>query len=141
MMSTNQNDYINLLKDVSREEFKVLSVSKVMSATDSVLREMYQEMNVDRISILRQCHFNKREASGGVSKEKLAEWMETMCYIMDSFAVPLLKKAAEAIDNQTRRIDELQREKIDDQQTIIRLHEEISKGRIDQLKEVKSSFM
>ena len=116
-MSYIQNDHVDYLNDVSREEFNVLSVSKVMSATDSVFREMYQEMNVDRTVILRQTHFNKREASGGVSKEKLAEWLETICYIMDSFTVPLLKKAAETIDNQTGRIDELQREKIDDQQS------------------------
>ena len=137
-MSTIQNDHVNLLKDVSREEFKVSSVSKVISATDSVFREMYQEMNVDKNLMFRQCHFNKREASGGVSKEKLAEWLETVCYILD-FSLPLLNNAVNTIDRQTERIDELQRGKIDDQQTIIKLHEGISKKRGDELKEVKST--
>ena len=72
-MSTIQNDHVDILNDVSREEFRVFSVSKVISATDSVFREMYQEMNVDKNLMFRQCHFNKWEASGGVSKEKLAE--------------------------------------------------------------------
>jgi hypothetical protein len=78
-MSTIQNDHVNLLNDVSKEEFKVFCVSKVLSATDSVFREMYQEMNVDKTLMFRQCHIDKREASGGVSKEKLAEWLERVC--------------------------------------------------------------
>ena len=137
-MSTIQNDHVDILNDVSREEFKVFSVSKVISATDSVFREMYQEMNVDKNLMFRQCHFNKREASGGVSKEKLSEWLETVCYILD-FSLPLLNNAVKKIDRQTERIDELQKGKIDDQQTIIKLHEGISKKIGDELKEVKST--
>ena len=117
-MSTIQNDHVDILNDVSREEFRVFSVSKVISATDSVFREMYQEMNVDKNLMFRQCHFNKREASGGVSKEKLAEWLETVCYILD-FSLPLLNNAVNTIDRQTERINELQRGKFEDQQTII----------------------
>ena len=95
----------------------MFSVSKVISATDSVFREMYQEMNVDKTLMFRQSHFNKREASGGVSKEKLAEWLETVCYILD-FSLPLLNNAVNTIDRQTERINELQRGKFEDQQTI-----------------------
>ena len=58
---------------------------------------------------------------------------------MDSVGVPLLKTATEAIDSRNERIDELQRSKIDDQQTIIKLHEEISKKRSDELIDVKST--
>jgi hypothetical protein len=129
-MSTIQNDHVDFLNDVSREEFKVFSVGKVISATDSVFREMYQEMNVDKTLMFRQSHFNKREASGGVSKEKLAEWLETVRYILDFSLL---------IDRQTERIDELQKGKIDDQQTIIKLHKEISRRRSDELKDVKST--
>ena len=62
-----------------------------------------------------------------------------MCYILDSFSIPLLTNAAKVIDNQAGRIDEFQRGKIDDQQTIIKLHEEISKRRSDELNDVKST--
>ena len=130
MMSSIINGHVDHLYDVSKEEFKVLDVSKVLSATNSVFNEMYQEMNVDKIMMFRQCHFNKREASGGVSKEKLAEWLETVCYILDSFSVPLLKNAAKVIDNQAGRIDALQRGKIDDQQTIINFTKKFRRGEL-----------
>jgi hypothetical protein len=67
--------------------------------------------------VLKQTHFNKRT----LPKEKLAEWLKTVCYILDSFRVPLLKNAFSIIDSNTRRIDELLREKIDDQNKKIQL--------------------
>ena len=107
----------------------------MISASDSVFREMYKELNVDNIEIIKQCHLNKRS----VPKEKLAEWLETVCYILDSFSVPLLKNAVSTIDRNAERIDELQKEKIDDQKTIIQLKDEVLMKRSDELNEVKST--
>ena len=45
------------------------------------------------------------------------EWLETVCFILDSHAVPLPHSAQEV----TQRVNELREEKIDDQDTIIRL--------------------
>ena len=78
-------------------------------------------------------HLNKRL----VTKENLAGWLETVCYILDSFSVPLLKKAARTIDRDTERIVELQKEKIDDQKTIIQLQQEVIKKNSDELNDVK----
>jgi hypothetical protein len=46
-----------------------------------------------------------------IPKEKLAEWLETVCFILDSYSVPLLKNAASTIDSNVKRIEKLQREK------------------------------
>ena len=78
-------------------------------------------------------HLNKRS----VTKENLAGWLETVCYILDSFSVPLLKKAARTIDRRTERIDELHKEKIDDQKTIIQQQQEVIKKNSDELNDVK----
>ena len=130
-----ENDLINQLDDVINGEFKMLNVSQVISASDSIFREMHQELNLDNIDIIKQCHLNKRS----ISKEKLAEWLETVCYILDSVSVPLLKNAVSTIDRNTERIDELQKEKIEDQKTIIQLKDEIVMKSSDELKEVKST--
>ena len=130
-----QNVHVDQLDDVINEEFKMINVSQVISARDSIFREMQQELNVSRDLHIRQCHFNKRT----VSKEKLAEWLETVCYILDSFSSPLLKNAVRAIDRGTERIDELQKLRIEDQKTIIGLQEEVIKKRGNELNEVKTT--
>ena len=113
----------------------MLNVSEVITASDSVLREMYSELNLDNDCIIRQSHLNKRT----LPKEKLAEWLETVCYILDSFSVPLLKNAVSSVDCSTKRIVELQRKKIDDQNEIIRLKDKVIEKKSDELKEVKST--
>jgi hypothetical protein len=72
-------------------------------------------------------------------KEKLAEWLETVCFILDSFSVPLLKNAVTSIDRSTKRIDELQKEKIDDQKKIIQLKDEVIEKKSVLLNDVKST--
>ena len=114
-MAAVRNVHVNRLNDVIKGEFSMLNVSEVITASDSVLREMYSELNLDNDCIIRQSHLNKRT----LPKEKLAEWLETVCYILDSFSVPLLKNAVSSVDCSTKRIVELQREKIDDQNEII----------------------
>jgi hypothetical protein len=117
MMPALQNIHVDGLDDVTEEEFSMLNVSQVLTASDSVIREIHKELNLDNVDHIRQCNLNKRS----VTKEKLAEWLETVCYILDSYSVPLLKKAVSAIDRCAKRIDELQKEKIDDQKGIIQL--------------------
>ena len=109
------NVHVNQLDTVVNGEFNMLNVSQVITATDSVFREMSKELNIDNDCMIKQAHLNKRT----VPKEKLAEWLETVCYILDSFSVPLLKNAVSSIDLSAKRIDELQKEKIEDQNKII----------------------
>jgi hypothetical protein len=46
-----QNDHVNQLDAVVNGEFNMLNVSQVLTASDSVLREMYKELNVDIMRI------------------------------------------------------------------------------------------
>ena len=134
-MARIQNVHVNQLRDVIDGEFNMLNVSQVITATDSVFREMSKELNIDNDCIIKQAHLNKRT----VPKEKLAEWLETVCYILDSFSVPLLKNAVSSIDRSAKRIDELQKEKIDDQNKIIQLKDEVLERKSVVLNEVKST--
>jgi hypothetical protein len=72
-VSTIQNDHDNLLNDVSREELKVFSVSKEILGTEGVFREVYQGMNVDKTLMIRQSHFERREATGEFLKR--SSWL------------------------------------------------------------------
>ena len=134
-MARIQNVHVNQLRDVIDGEFNMLNVSQVITATDSVFREMSKELNIGNDCIIKQAHLNKRT----VPKEKLAEWLETVCYILDSFSVPLLKNAVSSIDRSAKRIDELQKEKIDDQNKIIQLKDEVLERKSVVLNEVKST--
>ena len=129
------NYHVDQLDDVIKGEFNMLNVSQVISASDSVLRDMYQELNIGYESVIKQSHLNKRT----LPKEKLAEWLETVCFILDSYSIPLLKNAVSTIDNNVKRIDELQSEKIDDQKKIIQLNEKVAEKKSAELNEVKST--
>ena len=61
-------------------------------------------------------------------------------YVLDSFSVPLLKKAVNIVDRNTERIEKLQGGKVDDQKTIIQLQEEVMKKRSGDLSEVNQQF-
>ncbi|KAL5250473.1 hypothetical protein ACHWQZ_G016267 [Mnemiopsis leidyi] len=135
MMPALQNDHVNDLDSIIEGEFNMLNVSQVLSASDSVLREMQRELNLDHVDRVKLCHLSKRT----VPKEKLADWLETVCYIMDEFSVPLLKNAIRSVESLTKRIDELQREKIDDQRKIIQLKDEVLDKRSNELNDVKST--
>ena len=131
-----ENDHVNLLQDPIYGEFDLLNVSQVISARDSIFREMCREVNTDDPHHIQACFLKNRK---GVTRDKLITWLETVSYILDSFSVPLLENAVRVINTKTERIEELQREKIGDQQTIIKLQEEVIKKNSDELKEVKST--
>ena len=58
--------------------------------------------------------------------------MESVCYILDSFCVPLLENAVPIVD----RIGELQEDKIDDQAKILKLQHDLIVRRDNELKAV-----
>jgi superfamily I DNA and RNA helicase len=123
------------VEGIEYQEFKLMYVSQVIAARESIFREMCQELNITKSHYIQACFLNKRS----VTKEKLIGWLETECSILDSFSVPLLKNAVRRIDDANERIDELQKEKIVDQQTIIKLREQVIKKHSDGLKDVKST--
>ena len=65
--------------------------------------------------------------------------MKNVWDILDSSSIPLLKNAASTFETMSKRIDELQREKIDDQRKIIQLKDEVLDKRSEELNDVKST--
>ena len=55
------------------------------------------------------------------TKEKLAVWLETVCCILDQYAIPWLEKAAPLSDE----VEKLKSEKIADQKTVISLQNKL----------------
>ena len=96
---------------------------------------MYEELNVHDGSSLKQNDFNKRT----VPEEKLAQWLETVCQILDSYSVPLIRNAVGLIDRCSKRIDQLQNVKIGDEEKIIQLQAEIVDMKNKELGEHKST--
>ena len=74
---------------------------------------------------------NKRS----VTKEKLCDWLETVCRILDQFSIPWLNIATPLAEE----VQTLKDEKIADQKTIIDLQSNMIDKSEDQLKSVKST--
>jgi hypothetical protein len=92
---------------------------------------MCKELNISNKQNIQACNLNKRS----VTKEKLSGWLETVCYILDSFSVPLLETAVPIVEC----IGELQEEKIDDQARILELQRDLIVRRDTELKAVQNT--
>ena len=92
---------------------------------------MCKELNITSHHQIQECYLNKRS----VTKEKLIKWLETVCFILDSHAVPLLQNALPVVE----RIDELREEKIEDQSAIIKLQQDLIMKGNDEMKAVKTA--
>ena len=134
-MGSTLNEHVSEVEIDKLVDVNLLYVSQTLSARDSIFKEMYEELNVHDGSSLKQNDFIKRT----VPKEKLAQWLETVCQILDSYSVPLIRNAVGLIDRCSKRIDQLQNEKIGDQEKIIQLQAEIMEMKSNELGEIKST--
>jgi hypothetical protein len=123
-----QNDHVDGLDNIDESAFKELNVRQIIAARDSVFEEMCKELKVTNHHQIQACNLNKRN----VTKEKIVGWLESVCYILDSFCVPLLENAVPIVD----RIGELQEDKIDDQAKILKLQHDLIVRRDNELKGV-----
>ena len=126
-----ENNHVNGLDDILGTDFKELYVRQIIAARDSVFGEMCKELNITDHHNIQACNLNKRS----VTKEKLIGWLETVCYVFDSFSVPLLEKAVPIVE----RIGELQEEKIDDQAKILELQRDLIVRRDNEMKAVHTT--
>ena len=62
-------------------------------------------------------------------------WLETVCCVLDSFAVPLLERGTDLEE----RVETLQEEKIKDQQSIIKLQDKLIEKKANELSSVKNT--
>ncbi len=126
-----QNQHVSRLDDIIGPTFKELYVRQIVEARDSVFQDMCNDLNVTDHHSIQACNLNKRS----VTKDKLVGWLETVCYILDSFSVPLLQNAVPFVE----RIGELQEDKIQDQATILELQREVIMKREQELKAVQTT--
>ena len=122
------NDHVNGIDDIDGSAFKETYVRQIIDARDNVFGEMCKELNVTNHHHIQACNLNKRS----VTKEKLVGWLETVCYILDSFSIPLLENPVPIVE----RVCELQEEKIDDQAKILKLQHDLIVRRDNELKAV-----
>jgi hypothetical protein len=127
------NDYVDGLDDIEGGVFKEFFVRKIVQiqARDSVFGDICKNLNITNPHHIQACHLSKRS----VTKEKLIGWLETVCYILDSFSVPLLQNAVPIV----QRVCKLQEEKIDDQARILGLQRDLFVREDNELKSVQTT--
>ncbi len=106
-------------------------VEQVIRGRDSVFDEMCQDLNINDYRDIRAANMGKKT----ITKDKLAGWLETVCCILDSYAVPLLEKGEPLIE----RIELLQEEKIKDQAAIINLQNKLIEKREEEISAMKTT--
>jgi hypothetical protein len=67
-------------------------VRQIIAARHSIFEKMCKELKITNHHQIQACNLNKRN----VTKEKIFGWLESVCYIVDSFFVPLLANAGQS---------------------------------------------
>ena len=106
-------------------------MEQVKNARDSVFDDVCLTTGVPEYSDIKLVHLF---AKCSVTKEKLASWLETVCHILDQFAIPWLDKAAPLSED----VVTLKNDKISDQRKIISLQGQLIKKHEDSDMSVQS---
>ena len=125
------NDHVDRLDDIIGPVFKEMYVRQIIEARNSFFDEIHKDLKVDNDNCIQACYLNRKS----ITKDKLVRWLETVCYILDSFSVPLLQNAVPLVD----RVTELQEEKIEDQARILELQRELILKREQEVKAVQTT--
>ena len=125
------NKHTESLQEYTCGPFKEVFVEQVTRARDSVFDEICQELNITEYQDVRACYMAKKT----VTRDKLVTWLETVCCILDSFALPLLNCGVGMIED----FQEMKDEKIKDQETIIKLQDKLIEKREKEISSVQST--
>ena len=127
------NDYIDGCEYVPNLDFQEWHVKDVIKSKDRLFDDICEHLNLnpDNESQLIQ---NKQLNIRTVTKNKLIEWLENACYLLDTCCVPLLQKAVPLVN----KTEKLLTEKIDDQKSIIGLQQKLLDQKDVGLKSVQS---
>ena len=101
---------------------------QVARATNSVFNEMCHELDVKEYGEFVLKNLNKRS----VSKEKLCDWLQTVCFILNGYAAAHLQMAAERVDKQNISL-------IAKQRTVIDLQKKLIEKKDEELKSVQTT--
>ena len=93
-----QNEHLDMLDDAMVENCEFLSeyAGQIRVATDSIFKEIRSKIGVEYNDEVRFDKLNQRS----VPRERLSEWLETVCRILDNHCVPLLQSAVETATRQ-----------------------------------------
>lgn len=128
-----ENKHLENLDDrmIENEQFKSMYVDQIENARDSIFQEMCNAVKVTDFDDLRADCFNQKN----ISKAQLCGWLETVCYILNTYAVPVLNSGSSLPDD----ISMLKDEKISDQKDIIDLQQKLIVKKDEDMKmEMKS---
>ena len=126
------NEHVNNLETILHgDPFKDVLVDQIVKARDSIFNEMCSEMGISDFQNVRDVYLNKRN----ITKDKLISWLETVCFILDTYSVPLLKNAVTVAE----RADDLKEEKISDQKSIIELQQKLIEKKDAELNNVQKT--
>ena len=128
-----KNEYIDVMEHPVEEGlFTVRHVGLLERGRDSVMENICSYVGSNDVAAIRYCNLLSKR---NITKDKLCEWLETVCCILNSYAVPLLQNAVPLIP----QIDQLKSEKIEDQKTVIDLQNQLIVKKDEELEAVKSS--
>ena len=116
------NDFIRDCQYVPTQPFDSDYVEQVVESSDKLFADMCGRLKLNPVSerqLVQEARLNTRS----VTKDILIEWLETACYLLDTCCIPLLQKASEI--ETVQDTVKLQREKIDDQKSIIELQQKL----------------
>lgn len=125
------NKHTESLEEYTCGPFKEVFVEQVRTARDSVFAEIREDLNITFNQDVRACYMAKKT----VTRDKLISWLETVCCILDSFALPLLDCGVGMIED----FQKLKDEKIQDQKTIIKLQDKLIEKREEEISSVQST--
>ena len=127
------NDFVKNLEFPSGDvAFHRTCVDQLKQARSSIFDQICRETFVPHYTDIR---FDYLLAKRSITKEKLATWLETVCCILDQYAIPWLEKTAPFPEE----LGKLKDEKISDQETIINLQNKVIEKQEESLKSVQSA--
>lgn len=132
MMPLN-NKHLENLDDgmVENGQFKAMYVDQIENAKISILQEMSSAVKVTDFDDLRAENLNQKN----ISKAQLCGWLETVCCILDKYAVPVLNSGSSLPEE----ISNLKDEKISDQKSIIDLQQKLIAKKDEDMKTVTTA--
>jgi len=125
-----ESPHLEGLEKPGEKQFQRMYVRQVEKAKNSIFDEISKEVcNAnDHIYIASRYFKNKK----GITKEKLGEWLETVCHLLDEFCLPWLQRADDDIQT-------LNCEKLADQRKVIDLQNQLIVKQEEQLSAVKTT--
>ena len=133
------NEYVDNLDDsmtLPDEKFTPVHAEQILESRNKIFATMckatgMRDLHADYDDLTAEKFMSYKS----ITKKMMAEWLETMCVILNAYAVPLLNSAT----NTAEKLDSLKDEKIADQNKIIELQKKLIEKNEEELLSVKTT--